>query len=328
MCEAFVGILADHFAGSGEIALEGAYELGRQAVHDGVGLLDLADAYHQALGRTLERSADMAEVDSRMRQASMILCESLSPYEMVQRRIQVLNVELEQRVTDRTAQLEAANRELESFSYSVSHDLRAPLRSIDGFSQALLEDYEDRLDEDGKDFLRRVRAASRRMVQLIDDLLNLARVARAEVRREPVDMSALARSIAEELRQSEPERQVEFAIADGVVLNGDAPLLRIVLEDLLGNAWKFTSRRARAQIEFGTAQRDEKPVYFVRDDGAGFDPSRAARLFGPFQRLHGSAEFPGTGIGLATVQRIIRRHGGEISAESAVDQGATFYFTL
>jgi PAS domain S-box-containing protein len=228
----------------------------------------------------------------------------------------------------RTAQLEATNKELEAFTYSVSHDLRAPLRSIDGFSLALLEDYADRLDEDGQDYLRRVRAASQRMAQLIEDLLQLSRLTRREMRREMVDLSQLVQTIAAELQQREPERQVGFIIEQGVAADGDAGLLRVALENLLGNAWKFTSKQPRARIEFGVTQRNGEAAYFVCDDGAGFDMAYADRLFSAFQRLHSASEFEGTGIGLATVQRIIHRHGGRIWAEGTVEQGATFYFTL
>jgi signal transduction histidine kinase len=239
-----------------------------------------------------------------------------------------LTAELEERVWQRTVELEAANNELEAFCYSVSHDLRAPLRSIDGFSQAVLEDYGDRLGEEGRNYLQRVRAASQRMAQLIDDLLKLSRLTRNELRRDPVNLSALARACADELRQREPDRRVEFVVAEGVTAEGDGRLLRVALENLLGNAWKFTSRRVQARIEFGVEVRDGLPVYFVRDDGAGFDMTYAGKLFGAFQRLHSGAEFPGTGIGLAIVQRIISRHGGRVWAEGAVEKGATFYFTL
>jgi signal transduction histidine kinase len=236
--------------------------------------------------------------------------------------------ELEHRVQERTTQLAAANRELEAFSYSVSHDLRAPLRSIDGFSQALLEDYGDKIDVGGKDHLLRVRAATQRMSVLIDDLLNLSRVTQSEMRKEKVDLSVMATSIVRELQEGQPRRSIQAVIADGIVAEGDSRLLRVVMENLLGNAWKYTSRHDGAKIEFGRNQNGGRPAYFVRDDGAGFDPAYAHRLFGAFQRLHGAPEFPGTGIGLATVQRIIRRHGGEVWAEAAVEKGATFYFTL
>lgn len=236
--------------------------------------------------------------------------------------------ELEQRVIERTAQLEAANKELESFSYSVSHDLRAPLRSIDGFSQAILEDYGDKLDEEGRSDLSRVRAASQRMAQLIDDMLELSRVTRGEMRCEEVDLSKLANSIAAELQSAEPERQIQLAIAEGIKTNGDARLLRVLLENLLRNAWKFTEKHSTAKIEFGVNQDNGKAVYFVRDDGAGFDMAYAGKLFGAFQRLHAMTEFKGTGIGLATVQRIVHRHGGRVWADGKVERGATFYFTL
>lgn len=243
--------------------------------------------------------------------------------------IRELNQNLERRVAERTAELEAINQELESFSYSVSHDLRAPLRGIDGFSQALLDRYADQLDQKGKHYLRRIRIGTQRMGELIDDLLKLSRVTRSEMQRTQVDLSALAREIAAELQRTQPERQIEWAITPGLLAYGDARLLRIVLENLLNNAWKFTSARMLARIEFHTQlQEDAKTVYFVGDNGAGFEMAYANKLFGAFQRLHSQAQFPGTGIGLATVQRIIHRHGGRVWAEGAVEQGATFYFTL
>jgi len=231
-------------------------------------------------------------------------------------------------LSQRTAELEAANKELEAFAYSVSHDLRAPLRAMDGFSLALLEDYTGRLDAEGQDYLRRVRAATRTMAQLIDDLLDLSRVTRAEMRRDAVDLGPLAQSIAAELQTMQPERQVEVIIADGLNTRGDPRLLRVVLENLLSNAWKFTGQQPQARIAFGLAEQNGQTAYFVRDNGAGFDMAYADKLFGVFQRLHRADEFPGTGVGLATVQRIIHRHGGRVWAEGAVGQGATFYFTL
>jgi len=225
-------------------------------------------------------------------------------------------------------ELERKNKELEAFSYSVSHDLRAPLRSIDGFSHALLEDSADRLDEAGKTHLNRIRAAAQRMGSLIDDLLNLSRLSRAEMHMQSLDISALACSIAGDLQKAQPERQIELRIEAGLWATADPGLLRVVLENLLNNALKFTSKRDSAHIEFGMARGNGTPAYFVRDDGAGFDPLYADRLFGAFQRLHAMGDFPGTGIGLATVQRVVHRHGGRIWAESAVNHGATFYFTL
>jgi PAS domain S-box-containing protein len=234
----------------------------------------------------------------------------------------------EQQVVERTVALEAANRELEDFSYAVSHDLRAPIRSIDGFSRVLLEDYADRLDAEGHDAIQRIHRATQRMTDLIDALLELSRVTRAKLHWERVDLSALVESIIAELQQMQPDRRVEFRIANGLAAHGDARLLRLALDNLLGNAWKFTGKQPRARIEFGVTAHDDRPAYFVRDNGAGFDAAYADKLFVTFQRLHSATAFPGTGIGLATVRRIIHRHGGRIWAEGAVDQGATFYFTL
>jgi PAS domain S-box-containing protein len=239
-----------------------------------------------------------------------------------------LNAELEQRVASRTAQLTAANRELEAFAYSVSHDLRTPLRAIDGFSRALLQDYAGQLDTQAQHYLARVRAAAQRMGELTDALLHLSRTTRAELSPQAVDLSALADSITAELRRADPERIVDVVIAPETATAGDARLLRIVLENLLGNAWKFTSKCDHARIEFATVGGSGERTWFVRDNGVGFDMANAAKLFGPFQRFHKAQEFPGTGIGLATVQRIITRHGGRIWAESARGRGATFYFTL
>jgi two-component system, sensor histidine kinase and response regulator len=224
--------------------------------------------------------------------------------------------------------LEHKNRELESFSYAVSHDLRAPLRRIDSFSRAVLESQGDRLDEAGQRFLSRVREASQQMSQLIDDVLYLSKVTRAELRDQEVDLSSLATLALARLQEAEPTRQVEIKLRPAVVVTGDGQLLRIALENLLGNAWKFTAKEPSARIEFGVTQVAAEPTYFVRDNGAGFDMAYADRLFGPFQRLHPQAEFPGSGIGLATVQRIIHRHGGRVWAEGLVGQGAAFQFTL
>ena len=228
-----------------------------------------------------------------------------------------------------TSELQAANRELEAFSYSVSHDLRAPLRAIDGFSQALLEDYTERLDAEGKDYLQRIRGATQRMAELIEALLALSRVTRTELQRDSIDFSHMARAIAADLQQQEPGRHVEWSIADGLMADGDARLLRVVLENLLGNAWKFTAKTSAARIELGRlSQNDGTETFFVRDNGAGFDMAFADQLFGVFQRLHRDNEFGGTGVGLAIVHRVVTRHGGQVWAEGRPDEGAIFYFSL
>ncbi|MHB8069588.1 MAG: PAS domain-containing sensor histidine kinase [Desulfobaccales bacterium] len=242
--------------------------------------------------------------------------------------IRQLNEELEQRVRERTGQLEAANKELESFAYSVSHDLRAPLRAIDGFSHILLEDYYDQLDDAAKGFLDRIMAGSQRMGQLIDDILKLSRLSRAEMTLTLVDLSAMVREIAAELRDAEPHRQVEFSIEDNLVVAGSPRLLRVALVNLMGNAWKFTSKKPRGKIAFGRTAHGGEGCYFVRDNGSGFPIAYVEKIFKPFEQLHREDEFPGTGIGLAMVHRIIERHGGRVWVESAEGQGSTFYFTL
>ena len=240
-----------------------------------------------------------------------------------------LNQTLEQKVNERTAELAAANKELEAFSYSVSHDLRAPLRGIDGFSKVLLERYADRLDEQGKHYLDRIRAGTQRMGELIQDMLMLSRVTRAEMKRVPVNLSTIAQEVSKDLSESQPERSVQWNIAPEIMVLGDAALLRIVLENLLSNAWKFTSNCTQTQIEFGKKfVSDHTEVYFVQDNGVGFDMTYVNKLFIAFQRLHSTNDFPGTGVGLAIVQRIIHRHGGNVWAEGMINQGATFYFTL
>jgi light-regulated signal transduction histidine kinase (bacteriophytochrome) len=249
--------------------------------------------------------------------------------QQAEQRAQDLNKGLQQAIVE----LKAVNKELETFSYSVSHDLRAPLRSIDGFSQALIEDCHEQLDESGHDHLRRIRTATQKMGQLIDDLLTLSRVIRSDLHREAVDLSRLASHTCTVLQQSHPERQVEFAIQPGLVTQGDTRLLQVVLENLLNNAWKFTAKRPQAKIEFALLSSEKIEnistyTYFVRDDGVGFDTAYIDKLFSPFQRLHSMTEFPGNGIGLATVQRIVHRHGGQLWAEGVLEQGATFYFTL
>jgi signal transduction histidine kinase len=247
-------------------------------------------------------------------------------------RVRARTIELEyarEALLQQAADLSSANRELEAFSYSVSHDLRSPLRSIDGFAQALAEDYEEKLDETGRNFLSRIRAAAQRMGMLIDDLLSLSRVSRHELQRTDLNLTALAREIADRLQETDPGRDVKWEIASGLAARGDARLIRIVLENLLANAWKFTSKRPAATIEFTSMDvPDRGRAFVVRDNGAGFDTAHAGKLFGAFQRLHDVTQFPGTGIGLATVQRVLHRHGGRIWAEAAVNRGASFFFTL
>jgi light-regulated signal transduction histidine kinase (bacteriophytochrome) len=254
--------------------------------------------------------------------------EEVATRKKVEMQVRKLNEELEEKVAARTIQLEAANKELDAFAYSVSHDLRAPLRGIDGFSQALLEDYGDRFDEQGKDYINRVRTGCFRMGNLIDDMLKLSRLSRGEIDKKPVNLSEIAVSIAEDLQRTLPDRRVKFVIAPGIVASGDATLLRAVMENLLGNAWKFTGKTEDAIIEFGAVQEEGRTLCFVRDNGAGFNMDYADKLFAPFQRLHSVNEFAGSGIGLATVKRILHRHGGDIRGEGMVGQGATFYFWL
>lgn len=279
-------------------------------------------------GEIIDVEVHGAKVDYEGRSAVVGTLLDVTERKRAEAEIHRLNDELERRVIERTAKLKAANEELESFSYSVSHDLRAPLRTVDGYSCILLEEHAENLDDAAKDHLTRIRLAAQHMGMLIDDLLNLARVTRLDLQLEEVDLSTLAQEIVAGLQEREPGRNAHFDIALGICVPADPRLLRIVFDNLLGNAWKFTSHEKRTHIEFGTTEVDGEPVYFIRDNGAGFDMAYADRLFGAFQRLHDAAEFPGTGIGLATVQRIVHKHGGRLWAESAVDRGATFYFTL
>jgi PAS domain S-box-containing protein len=254
----------------------------------------------------------------------------ITPLKRVEEKERRLNAELEGRVRDRTAELEATARELDAFAYSVSHDLRAPLRAVAGFSEMLLEDHSGQLDEDGRDYLDRVVAATKHMGRLIDDLLNLSRAGRVDLSRRPVDLSAMAHRVAGELAAADPETagSVRVSVDDGLLAVGDPALLEIVLRNLVSNAWKFSAKRPQPMIHVGSTEQEGGTVLFVRDNGAGFDMRHADRLFAPFQRLHTTAEFAGSGVGLALVARIIARHGGHVWAESEVGKGAAFYFTL
>jgi PAS domain S-box-containing protein len=277
-------------------------------------------------------SRKVREPDERLLAVTQVIGSEVGQFlrrKKAEDQVRRLNAALELRVAVRTQALEVANRELEAFSYSVSHDLRAPLRAINGFSHLLEEQYAGSMDEQGRGMFRRVREAAQRMGRLIDDLLELSRISRQAMQVGPVELSAMAREVADELQAGEPERRVEWIIAPRVSAEGDSGLLRVVLQNLLGNAWKYSAKRASARIEFGvTENKGGSGAYFVRDDGAGFDMAYAGKLFGAFQRMHSPVEFSGTGIGLATVARIIRRHGGEVWAEASVGAGATFYFSL
>ncbi|HEY0947635.1 MAG TPA: ATP-binding protein, partial [Opitutaceae bacterium] len=280
-----------------------------------------ASLWLSVTARTLRNKTGVAR-------GAVAVFSDITAHKQAEQEIRALNASLEHRVQERTAQLQATNRELEAFSYSVSHDLRAPLRTIDGFSRIMLEDYAGRLDAEGIDNLNTIRMATQRMSLLIDDILRLSKVTRMELRKVEVDLSGLAAAVAAELRSEFPAREVEFACQPGLVAHADASLMRIVLKNLLGNAWKFTGKQPGARAEFGRYEAAAGPTYFVRDNGVGFDPAYLQKLFTAFQRLHPAAEFPGTGVGLATVQRIIHRHGGRVWANSSPGQGATFFFTL
>lgn len=281
-------------------------------------------------GQSIEVLLTISPVrDARGRaQGASAIARDITGQKRAEEQIRELNAALERRVAERTAELQAVNKELETFSYSVSHDLRTPLRAIDGFCQVLIEDYAGKLDFEGRDLLLRMRAASQRTDAMILGILELSRTTRSELHRRTVDMSVMARAVALELRKADPGRQVEFEIAADLVVAADPDLLRVVLENLLGNAWKFTSKHSSARIEVGSLQKEGQTVLFVRDDGVGFDMAHAGKLFGAFQRLHTPSEFEGAGVGLSNVQRIIHRHGGRIWAEAELEKGATFFFTM
>jgi light-regulated signal transduction histidine kinase (bacteriophytochrome) len=302
--------LRDCVTGAGELALTHAYELGRMAAGTGIGVVELAEIHDHALREVLGEAAPPSEVDQ-------FFAEALSPYEMTHRGFREAN-----------ERLEAAVRELEAFSYSVSHDLRAPLRTISAFTQALAEDLRYQLDEKSRDHLRRVLAAASRMNELIDALLELSRISRAGVGRYKVDISQIAHAVIDEARRRDVTRRLGATVAPGLEAQADGRLVRILFDNLVGNAWKFTSKTPEPHVEIGSERRDGETVFFVRDNGAGFDMAYADRLFTPFQRLHSDRDYSGTGIGLATVRRIVERHGGRIWAESEPGKGASFFFTL
>jgi PAS domain S-box-containing protein len=276
----------------------------------------------------LWNSATLFAPDNRTPIATIAQGQDITGRKRAEQEIRKLNEELEKRVWNRTVQLESANKELEAFAYSVSHDLRAPLRGIDGWSLALFEDYKAQLDKRACQYIERVRSETQRMGQLIDDLLQLSRVTRSPIQRDTVNLSELAQSIVEHLREAFSARRFDISIEPGLTVMGDARLLEIVLNNLFNNAFKFTGKLELTRIEFGRTIIDGRQVFFIRDNGAGFDMAYSKKLFGAFQRMHKQTEFPGTGVGLATVQRIIHRHAGRIWADARVDQGATFYFTI
>jgi signal transduction histidine kinase len=281
----------------------------------------LVDSFNDMLGVIEQRTHAMEEANHKLE-------AEIASHANARETIMQLNAELEGKVLDRTQQLQATNHELETFCYSVSHDLRGPLRSISGFTQALIEELPKELPGDARRYLDKVLAATHRMGQLIDDLLNLSRVSRGELVRHRVDLTEMGREVLKELEARDPNYKPDVSVWQGMIIDADPKLVRIVLENLLGNAWKFSSKKENPRIVVGVMKDAGREVYFVRDNGAGFDMKYADKLFGAFQRLHAMHEFPGTGIGLATVQRIVNRHGGRIWFDSAPDLGATFYFTL
>jgi light-regulated signal transduction histidine kinase (bacteriophytochrome) len=320
LSDAYARALAAYVDGAGEEALAQAYGIGRAALVAELSVTELAGIHHEALLRVLVSHP----ADETIARAGDVLSEVLAPFEMTQRGFRDAYATM----AESQRQTELANEELQAFSYSVAHDLRAPLRAIDGFGRALEEDAEAQLDANARGHLAQIRTATHRMGQLIDDLLRLSGIGRAELRRETVDMSQMARDVCGALGRSSPDRAVAWHVQDGMAGHADLALLRIAFENLLGNAWKFTARAPEPRVRCTAETVEERVVYTIGDNGAGFDAAHAARLFSPFQRLHSTAEFEGNGIGLAIVQRVIRRHGGEIWAEGTVGGGARFHFTL
>ncbi len=331
-CSAIVGYLAGTRQASPGTAATKTYVLNLGPVHLtlSVGVMGILVIF--LLTMLLAAAVLFAAVAIRRRRqaetANRDLTNEAIERKRAQEEVNQLNAELERRVVERTGQLDTANKELEAFSYSVSHDLRAPLRAIDGFSKAILDDYSETLDKEACRYLERVRAGVRKMSRLIDDLLNLSHMSRSVLRRETINLTAMARGVVADLQDRESSRKVAIEIADGLTAHGDLQLTTIVLVNLLGNAWKYTAKRPEAQISFGSENQGNEVVFYVRDNGAGFDMAYVGRLFTPFQRLHQDSEFEGNGIGLATIQRIVLRHGGRIWVKAAVNEGATFFFTL
>jgi len=322
--------LGQYLASPTEEARHAAYSLGRMAAAHGVGVVDITRLHNETMQRVIT-APGAAATAAMIGSAYQFLAECLAPYEMMLSAYTESNARLAEsidRLRETQAILEAVNQDLEAFNFSVAHDLRAPLRSILGFSMALLEDHADHLNDEARRFLGHVGEAAREMALLIDDLLTLSRATRGDPEREQVDITKLALEVIGRLAAGHPERRVEFAVEPGLMAHCDGRLLAIVLENLIGNAWKFTSRQSEATIVIGRVEEHGQPAYFVRDNGAGFDVAQADRLFGVFQRLHNAAEFEGNGIGLATVRRVINRHGGRVWGKGMVGKGATFYFTL
>jgi light-regulated signal transduction histidine kinase (bacteriophytochrome) len=327
--ETYLSLVNSALSETNEAILHRAYEFGRNAVDSKLGILEVTDAYVSALVEILQQtSPESARAIEATRE---LLSTSLSPFEMTHRgyrdsilRLKEMNKDLEQQAKD----LKAANQELEAFSYTVSHDVRSPIGGIESLAEIMLEDYGKQLDEQGRAYLSEMSASARKTLELVEGLLSLSQFGRQELVRSDVDLSHMARMIIRDLQKENTVRQVTVSIADGLIAQGDQKLLYAVMSNLLGNAWKYTSHQKNAKIEFGVFEKDRKSIYFVKDNGAGFDMKLAAKLFAPFQRLHSASQFQGSGIGLATVQRIIERHGGQIWAEAQVGQGASFYFTL
>ena len=325
--EEILGRPLERLVPDGELAAHRAH---RDEVRTGRALLSLDSAGVRKDGTEVAVSLSYAPMhDQNARVVGvMVIAEDIARRKAAEDELRRVNAEFDERVRERMLSLAETNTELEAFAYSVAHDLRGPLRAMDGFCEALGEDYDDRLDDTGRDYLHRIRRASQHMARLIDDLLSLSRLTRGEIRREPCDLTALAEDVGLELRARAPGRSVELMIQKGLRAECDPRLVRSLLHNLLENAWKFTSRRPDARVEVGLADCRGTDVFFVRDNGVGFDMAYADHLFRPFQPLHKPSEFEGNGIGLATVQRIVDRHGGRVTAHAAVGEGAAIYFTL